>query len=118
MVAEGRTAYTLKVNPFEDLPQLSDYEFSSRGSVANGRWQVFRFDVTAGERIDAELTWDDLSAYIKVFLRDETGTLITKDNDGSFPASVTAVAQTSGKWSIAVSIMSGDVNYDLTVNTE
>ena len=33
MVAEGRTAYTLKVNPFEDSPQpsLVDYEFISSG---------------------------------------------------------------------------------------
>jgi len=78
---------------------------------------VFRFDVIAGEQIDVEVTWDDPTADVRIFLRDETTTPITNDTDGGLPATVSAIASTSGTWSIGVRIASGTVNYDVLVNT-
>jgi len=95
----------------------ADFAFSSSGSSTEGKWQVFQFDVTAGELIEGEVTWDDPSADVRIFLRDETNTQITNDTDGGLPAMVSATAQTSGTWSIGVSIRSGAVNYDVLVNT-
>jgi len=111
----GSTAFNLQVNPFE-VPDLPDYEFSSSGSPDSGRWQVFRFDINAGETIDAEVVWDDPNADVRVFLRDETGAQVDRDTNG-LPATLSTVAQSSGRWSIGVSIVSGTVNYDIVVNT-
>ena len=118
LVRQGSTPFTLQVNPVEQPPApLADFEFSSSGSDTSGSWQVFRFDVNAGELIEADVTWDDPTADIRIFLRDETGAPITNDTDGGWPAMVSTVAQTSGEWSIAVSIASGSTNYDVLVNT-
>lgn len=118
LIREGSTGFTLQVNPTEQPPApLADFEFSSSGSDTSGKWQVFRFDVTAGELIEAEVIWDDPSADVRIFLRDETGAPITNDTDGGLPAMVSAIAATSGQWSIGVSIASGSVNYDVLVNT-
>ena len=92
------------------------------GSNTSGRFQRFDFDVVAGERIDAQVIWDSVAAPdadVRIFLRDESNTLIIRDVDGSgSPAMISTITATSGKWSLAV-LADNDVTveYDLLVNT-
>lgn len=117
LIRDGSTPFTLQVNPTEAPPvPNADFEFASSGSDTNGRWQTFRFDVNAGETVDAEVIWDDPAADVRVFLRDENNTPVDRDTDG-LPATLSAVAGTSGRWTIGVLIRSGTVNYDVLVNT-
>lgn len=96
---------------------LADFEFSSTGSDNNGRFQSFRFDVVAGETVDAQILWTDLSADVRVFLRDETGSQVDRDTVGNGLGAVSAVAQSSGQWSVAVLVRSGtNVTYEGLVN--
>lgn len=122
LISEGSTSYTLQVNPTEEPPAepepLADYEFSSNGSPTEGRWQVFNFDVVAGETVDAEVIWNDPAADVRVFLRDESGSQVDRFNDGTGTSiNLSAVAQNSGRWSVAVRIQSGTVDYDVLVNS-
>jgi len=118
LIREGSTPYTLQVNPIEAPPEpRADFDFTSSGSDTEGRWQVFQFDVNAGELIEGEVSWDDPTADVRIFLRDENGTPIVNDTDGGLPAMVSAIAESSGTWSIGVRIASGTVNYDVLVNT-
>ncbi len=118
LIREGSTPFSLQVNPFAGAPEpLADFEFSSNGSDTNGRWQVFSFNVNAGELVEADVTWNDPTADVRIFLRDENGTPIANDTDGGLPAMVSTVAESSGSWSLGVSIISGDVDYDILVNT-
>ncbi len=121
-IQEGSTAYSVSVNPTEQPPlppePRADFEFSTSGSETQNRWQVFNFEVEAGELIDAQVVWDDPDASVKVFLRDESKTLIDRDVDLSgSPEMVSAIAQTSGRWSVAVRIETGAIDYDVLVNT-
>jgi hypothetical protein len=117
LIRDGSTPFTLQVNPNEAPPApLADFEFMANGSDTSGRWQIFRFDVNAGETIDAEVIWDDPGAEVRVFLRDENNIQLDRDTDG-LPASVSAVPGSSGRWSIGVRIVSGTINYDVLVNT-
>ena len=109
---------TLTVNA---IP-LADFEFSSSGSNSSGRFQRFNFDVVAGERIDAQVIWDSVAAPdadVRIFLRNESNTLIIRDVDGSgSPAMVSTIATTSGEWSLAVLADSDvTVEYDVLVDT-
>jgi len=118
----GSSAYTLQVNPEQGPPPppepRADFDFTSSGTESDGSWQVFRFDVTAGELVEAQIAWDDPNAEVKVFLRDETRRSLDSDTDrGASPAALSTVAQTSGEWSIAVKIDSGAIEYDVLVNT-
>ena len=131
LVAEGATNYTLQVNPVAGQPpapppppppppppQLADFEFSGSGDQTQGRFQVFNFDVAAGELIDVEVIWNDPNDDLRVFLRDETGAQIDRDTDGQgSPATVSAVAETSGEYSVAVLIGSGSASYDVLIDT-
>lgn len=118
LVAQGSTSYTLQVNPSEEPPApLADFEFSSSGSATSSSWQIFSFDVTAGELVEAEITWDDPTADVRVFLRNESNNSVDRDTDGSTPATLSTVATTSGTWSVGVKIKSGTVNYDVLVDT-
>ncbi len=132
LVAEGSTAYTLQVNPTE-LPEaepelLADFEFSSNGDQNSGRFQRFNFDVVAGELIEAEVNWavqtaDIAETDVRFFLRDETGAQIANNlnnfvaADGMGSAQLSAVAETSGRWSVAVFVAAGSADYDVLVNT-
>lgn len=113
LVADGSSAYTLRVNP-ESLP--ADFSFSSSGSPDVGRWQTFAFDVRAGDQVDALVRWGNPSADVRVFLRDETNAQVTRNSDGSTSAAVSAIAANSGRWSVGVSVVSGTVDYDVSVN--
>lgn len=121
-IKEGITDYTVSVNPFDEEPPeqpepLADFEFTSTGSTESGAWQVFKFDVVAGDLIDASVLWDDPSAVVRLFLRDETNASVARDTDGSgSPESVSAVAASTGRWSVAVRIESGSIDYDVLVD--
>ena len=91
--------------------------FISSGSDPEVSWQVFNFDVNAGEQISAEVNWTDPTAEVRVFQRDENKTLIAKDTNGGSPTTVLAVAVTSGRWSVAVKIVSGTVNYTVSFSS-
>ena len=119
-IVSGAINYDVLVNTTTDFtpPEPgADFEFSSSGNPDEGRWQVFRFDVVAGETIDAQVSWDDTDAQVNVFLRDENNVQIERDTDSSLPAILSAVAGSSGRWSVAVRILSGDINYEILVNT-
>jgi hypothetical protein len=118
-IQEGSTAYTVSVNPTEEPPEpLSDFVFSASGSETAGRWQIFKFDVEAGDLVDVQVVWDDPSAELRVFLRDESNSAVDSDTDGSGSiGNVSAVAENSGRWSVGVRVQSGVVNYDVMVNT-
>jgi len=111
----GSTAYALQVNPAE---RRADVEFMASGSPGDGAWQVFSFDVAAGDLVEAQVIWDDPAADVNVFLRDETRSQVDKDNDGNgSPGTVRAIADTAGRWSVGVKIDSGAVDYDVLVDT-
>jgi hypothetical protein len=119
-ISEGSTAFTVSVNPSEEPPTpLADFEFSSNGTANIASWQVFKFDVVAGETVDAQIIWDDPNAEVNVFLRDETNTSVDSDTDGGgSPGILSAIAASSGQWSVAVKIKSGATNYDVLVDTD
>jgi hypothetical protein len=94
-----------------------EFRFNTSGTDTVGRWQIFEFDVKAGEKISAEITWSDPTADLRVFLRDENRTPVTSDTNGGTPATLTAIAETSGTWSIGVSIKSGATDYGVVINT-
>jgi len=121
LIAEGSSPYTIQVNPEDEPPEsLADFEFRSAGDSVNDRFQSFNVDVVTGELVDVLVTWDDPAAEVSVFLRDENGIQVDRNTDGNGSATVSAVAQTSGRWSVAVSIRTaaGTVNYDILVNTD
>jgi len=122
LIYEGSTSYKLQVNPVEAPPPepepLADFEFNSSGDQNSGRFRVFDFDVVAGELVEAQVIWDDPNDTLSVFLRDENGTQIDRDNDGSgSPVALSAIAQSSGEWSVAVLIGSGSASYQVLVDT-
>lgn len=119
-IKEGDTAYTVSINPTEEPPEpLAEFEFNSSGSDTVNYWQVFKFDVVAGEQVDAQILWDNPTATLKAFLRDETNAQIVRDIDlGPSPISLTALAGSSGQWSVAVRITSGETDYSVLVDTQ
>ena len=119
LIQQGNTSYTLQINPEEQPPApLADFEFSSAGSLDNGRRQVFNFDVEAGELVTAQVSWDDPAADVRVFLRDESGSSIDSDVDDSGSGMVSAIAETGGQWSVAVIVNESElVRYDVLVDT-
>ena len=115
LIRDGSTSYTLQINPDEEPPPpLADFEFSSSGDDVNGRWQVFSFDVEVGELVEAQVIWDDPTADVDVFLRDESNNRLERQIDGSAsPTTLSAFAVTSGEWNVAVRIFSGSTSYCL-----
>lgn len=118
-IKQGSTAYKVSVNPTQAAPEpLADFQFSTSGSETENQWQVFKFDVEAGDLVEAQVLWNDPNANIKVFLRDESGTMIDRSIDfNGTPEMVSAVAATSGQWSVAVRIVNGSIDYDVLVDT-
>ena len=97
---------------------LAEFEFDSSGSRDSGRFQVFRFDVTAGDLVETMVIWNDQDADVRVFLRDETSSQVDRDTAGSGLSMLSVVAQTSGRWSVAVQVNSDTtVNYDVLVDS-
>lgn len=124
LVREGSTSYTLQVNPISGVPVpeplIADFDFSSVGSdvPAQGRFQSFSFAVEAGQTVNAQVFWNDTNADVRVFLRDESGSQVDRDSNGNGLAEVSAIAGSSGQWSVAVLVRSGtNVNYEGLVST-
>jgi len=123
VIKKGSTAYTVQVNPEQGPPPppepRADFDFISSGTPSNGSWQVFDFDVAAGDLVEAQVAWDDPNAAVRVFLRDESRRAVERDIDGgSSPSLLSTVAETGGRWSVAVKIDSGSINYDVLVDTD
>jgi hypothetical protein len=77
--------------------------FIGVGNIINaGSEDTVIFDVNPGDMVEADVTWDDPNADVRIFLRDESNSLITRDTDG-LPATVSTIAQTSvsGHWVLA-----------------
>jgi len=120
LVFDGNVEYDVLVDTtsgFEPPEPRADFEFASSASPDDGRFQTFNFDVTAGELVEVLVNWDDPTADVRVFLRDETRSQITRNTDGSGSATMSAVAATSGQWSVAVQVTSGSVDYEVLVDT-
>jgi hypothetical protein len=120
LIREGSTDYTLQVNPVQGPPEpLADYVFNASGDQDTGRFQRFNFDVNAGDLVDAEVIWDNQAAdtEVRVFLRNENGTLVERNIGNTSPARISVVAQTSGRWSLAVLVRNGAASYDVLINT-
>lgn len=115
-ILEGGTAYTVSINPFDEQPPAGAM-FIGSGSETSGQWQVFDFDVAAGDLVEAEVSWDNPDATLRVFLRDETNSQVDRDTDESgSPENVSAIAPTAGVWTVGVRITGGTVAYDVAVN--
>ena len=117
-IRSGATNYDIVVNTTSEFEPGPDFEFEASGSETIGRWQVFKFDVTAGEQVNAEVVWDNPMAEVKLYLRDENNTQLDRNTVGIGSGTLTALAATSGRWSIAVRIASGSTNYNISVNTD
>lgn len=125
-IRSGSTAYTVSVNPSDqDLLVETDaqaqtqstFEFSSTGSPEAGAWQIFNFDVLAGDLVEASVSWDNPEGATRVFLRDETGSPVDRDTDESgSPETVSATATNGGRWSVGVRVRSGTIDYNVVVN--
>jgi len=116
-IRSGATDYDIVVNTASSFEPGDDYNFDSSGSVTEGRWQVFKFDVTAGEQVEAEVVWDDPMAEVSIYLRDENNNQVDRNTFGIGSGLLSALATTSGRWSVAVRIVSGAASYDISVNT-
>lgn len=119
--SDNRVVYNVLVDTttdFEVPEPLADFEFSGSGSFDSGRFRRFEFDVVAGELVEASVTWDDPTADVRVFLRDETVTQVDRNLVGSGSATVSAIAESSGTWSIAIQVNSdNNVAYNVLVDT-
>jgi len=117
-IKSGATSYDVIVNTTSDFEAGADFEFDSTGSAINGSWQVFKFDVVAGEQIDAEVVWDNPMSEVRLFLRDENNTQQDKNLVGLGSGSLSALATSSGKWSVAVRVLTESTNYTVSINTD
>lgn len=116
-IRSGATDYDIVVNTSSEFKPGDDFNFESSGSETDGSWQVFKFDVTAGQQVDAEVLWDDPMSEVRLYLRDENNQQVDRNTFGIGSGTLSALAATSGRWSVAVRIVSGTVNYDVSVNT-
>lgn len=116
-IRSGSTDYDIVVNTTSEFVPGADFDFDSSGSATDGSWQVFKFDVTAGQQVDADVVWDDMMAEVKLYLRDESNNQVDRNTVGIGSGALSALAASSGRWSIAVKIVSGSINYDISVYT-
>ena len=115
-IRSGSTDYNVEVNTTSNIEPGSNFEFYSSGSDTTGRWQVFKFDILAGEQVSANVVWDDPTAEVSLYLRDENNNQVDRNTVGIGSGTLSAAAQTSGRWSVAVRIVSGSVNYSVAVD--
>jgi len=100
-VNEGATDYDVLINPFETAPApRAEHEFASMA-----------------DEVQVTLLWDDPSAQINLFLRDETRSSVRIDStfNGS-PKTLTALAGSAGNWSAGVKVKQGCTNFEVLVN--
>ena len=98
-------------------PTTETINFSSAGTPNNKRWQVFRFEVEAGQMITANVNWNS-GAKVRVFLRDDNNSQIDRDINGVTDAEVFAIAQTTGRYSLGIAVVEGNASYDIEVVLE
>lgn len=116
-IRSGATDYDIVVNTTSEFEPGADFEFDSSGSATNGAWQVFKFDVIAGEQVNADVVWDDPTTEVRLYLRNENNQQVDRNTVGLGSGTLSALAATSGRWSVAVRIVSGTANYNISVNT-
>ncbi len=116
LVRDGSTDYDLVINTTSDVEPGASFEFNSNGSDTTGRWQVFKFDVMAGDQVSADVLWDDPMAEVSLYLRDENNNQVDRNTVGIGSGTLSASALSSGRWSVAVRIVSGSVNYSISAN--
>jgi len=106
--------FTITPNDIE--PSSNDIVITTDGTADIGDWQVFDFDVVAGQTIDVTITKNNPEAIFRGFLRDETRTMIVNDRDDDDVITLSTVAETTGTWSVAVKIRSGVMPYTTTIS--
>ena len=115
------TAYTLLIDTISDpvLPgPTTQFEFNSVGNTGEGRFQVFRFDVEAGNVVDVAASWTE-GTNVRLFLRDENSSQVARDTSGVSMANASVLAESSGQWSVAIQVNEeSDVSYNVLVDTD
>jgi len=117
-IKQGATDFDVLVNPFETPPApRAEHEFASTACDNQNSFQTFNFPVSIGDEVDVTLEWDDPSAQVNLFLRDENRTSVGRDSsfNGS-PKTLTTFASSAGNWSAAVKVKQGCTNFEVLVN--
>lgn len=119
-IKEGATNYDVLVNPIELPPApRAEHEFSSTACDNLNSFQTFNFPVSVGDNVQVTLEWDDPSAQVNIFLRDETRSGIERDSTFNVsPKTLSAFAGSAGNWSAAVKVKQGCTDFEVLVNSE
>lgn len=117
-IRSGAVDYNIVVTTSSEFEPRPDIEFVSSGSATEGAWQVFKFNVEPGEQVDAEVVWDDPLADVKLYLRDENNTQIDRNTQSIGSGTLSALAANGGRWSVAVRIASGSINFTIAINIQ
>ena len=118
-INSGATDYDILVNPFDPPPApRAEHEFASFACDNQNSFQTFNFPASVGDNIAVTLEWDDPSAQVNVFLRDETRT--NRGGDSTFngsPKTLAALAGSAGNWSVAVKVKQGCTDFEVLVDS-
>ncbi len=118
-IKSGETDFDVLVNPFDTPPApRAEHEFASFACDNQNSFQTFSFPVSVGDNVDVTLEWDDPTAQVNVFLRDETRT--NRGSDATFngsPKTLSALAGSVGNWSVAVKVKQGCTDFDVLVDS-
>ena len=116
-VKQGAANFDALINPFGSPPPLGEAEFRSVGSEFAGAWQTFPFAVRPNEPLTIQVHFDDPSAEIYVFLRDEAGRFVGRSVDGAgSPIELQTISGNSGVWQASVRVVTGQTRYQVVVN--
>lgn len=118
-IKEGATDYDVLVNPFDSPPApRAEHEFASTACDNLDSFQSFNFPVLAGDDIQVTLEWDDPTAQVNLFLRDESRSNMGSDTtlNGS-PKTLSTIAGTAGNWSVGVKVKQGCTDFEVLVNS-
>jgi hypothetical protein len=74
--------------------------------------------VVAGEQVDVDVVWDNPMSEVRLFLRDENNSQQDRDIVGLGSGSLSALATSTGKWSVAVRVRTEFTNYTVSINTD
>ena len=79
-------------------------------------WFTHNFDVTAGDVIDLDLEWTG-GGQTNIFLYDETGALLDRDNTTApSPKGLDWTATSTGSYRIGIKIKTGTADYTATID--
>lgn len=117
-IKDGATDYDVLINPFITPPApRAEHEYASTACDNLDSFQTFSFPVSVGDNVQVTLEWDDPSAQVNLFLRDENRNNI--DGDSTFNASpkgLATIATTAGNWSAAVKVKQGCTDFEVLVD--